>query len=381
MNGFNNFQEFLMWERATTDTIDFKKVYVDVADEDVVAGLLLSQIVYWHLPSKDTNITKLRIWKDKKLWLAKGRTDWWDEIRIGPRQFDRASKILVDQKIITKKVYKFNGDPMVHIHLHTDVFLKLLNKKVREEYERQLQKEKEKQDEENKKNQDQQQYSFQEPLLPSNPLGASFLPNGENEITPENAENSGFNESVKTEIPNGEDAITKSGISSNESVKSLTENSTETSTQNTAKNNYSSSSKMDKLHNIVDTLDLENDEEEEYINQMSHLFYQSVVERLKEKKVFTKRNEFLDVLKTLQSKEVRIGTMNQVDKSISEFLQDIHERSQTSDPIQVPAIYYAGRLAMVIERENTVELAKSFIQENKTKFEGTLLFYNWLEQK
>ncbi|HHB3507866.1 TPA: hypothetical protein ACORDH_005000 [Bacillus cereus] len=381
MNGFNNFQEFLMWERATTDTIDFKKVYVDVADEDVVAGLLLSQIVYWHLPSKDTNITKLRIWKDKKLWLAKGRTDWWDEIRIGPRQFDRASKILVDQKIITKKVYKFNGDPMVHIHLHTDVFLKLLNKKVREEYDRQLQKEKEKQEEENKKNQGQQQYSFQESLLPQNPLGAPFLPNGENEITPGSIENSSFNESVKTEIPNSENAITESGISSNESVKSLTENSTETSTQNTAKSNYSSSSKIDKLHNIVDTLDLESDEEEEYINQMSHLFYQSAVERLKEKKVFTKRNEFLDVLKTLQNKDVRIGTMQQVDKSINEFLKDIHERSQTSDPIQVPAIYYAGRLAMVIERENTVELAKSFIQENKTKFEGTLLFYNWLDQK
>ncbi|WP_235712317.1 MULTISPECIES: hypothetical protein [Bacillus cereus group] len=380
MTGFNNFQEFLMWERATTDTIDFKKVYVDVADEDVVAGLLLSQIVYWHLPSKDTNITKLRIWKDKKLWLAKGRTDWWDEIRIGPRQFDRASKILVDQKIITKKVYKFNGDPMVHIHLHTDAFLKLLNEKIREEFERQVQKEKEKQDEENKKHQDQQQFSFQEPLLSSNPLGSSFLPNGENEITPENVENNGFNDSVKTEIPNSENAITETGISSDESVKSLTESSTKTPSQITAKSTYSSSSNIDNIINIVDDLELETDEEEEYINESSHLFYKSVVERLKDKEVFSKREQFLDVLKTLQEKNVRIGTMKQVDKSIDEFLRTVEERSQTTNPVQMPAIFYAGRLAMVIERENTVETAKTFIRQNKNDFKGNILFYNWLEQ-
>ncbi|WP_042761471.1 hypothetical protein, partial [Streptococcus sobrinus] len=101
------------------------------------------------------------------------------------------------------------------------------------------------------------------------------------------------------------------------------------------------------LLNIVDELELENDEEEEYINQVSGLFYKSVAERLKERKVFNKREQFLAVLKTLQEKNVRIGTMRQVDQSIDEFLKDVEERSQTANPVQIPAVFFAGRLAMV----------------------------------
>ncbi|WP_353055077.1 hypothetical protein [Bacillus thuringiensis] len=91
-------------------------------------------------------------------------------------------------------------------------------------------------------------------------------------------------------------------------------------------------------------------------------------------------DRFLDVLKTLQEKNVRIGTIKQVDKSIDEFLRTVEERSQTSNPVQKPGIFYAGRLAMVIERENTVETAKAFIRQNKDDYTGNVLFFNWLEQ-
>jgi len=46
-------EEFLAWERASRDTIDFKTAYVDVAG-DLVSGLLLSQIIYWHLPGENS---------------------------------------------------------------------------------------------------------------------------------------------------------------------------------------------------------------------------------------------------------------------------------------------------------------------------------------
>lgn len=72
--------------------------------------------------------------------------------------------------------------------------------------------------------------------------------------------------------------------------------------------------------------------------------------------------------------------MKQVDKSIDEFLKTVEERSQTSNPVQKPTIFYAGRLAMVIERENTVETAKTFIRKNKDEFKGNVLFFNWLDQ-
>ncbi|GAJ09042.1 unnamed protein product, partial [marine sediment metagenome] len=74
------FNDFLAWEKASRDTIDFKKIYVDITG-DLIAGLLLSQIIYWHLPNKDGE-TKLRVIKKNRPCIAKARHDWWDEARI-----------------------------------------------------------------------------------------------------------------------------------------------------------------------------------------------------------------------------------------------------------------------------------------------------------
>ena len=43
-----NFDDFLKWEQSSRDTVDFKTVYVDMVG-DLLAGLMLSQIVFWHL--------------------------------------------------------------------------------------------------------------------------------------------------------------------------------------------------------------------------------------------------------------------------------------------------------------------------------------------
>lgn len=112
---------FLSWEQASRDTIDFKRVYVDLAN-DLVAGLVLSQIVYWYLPDKRGQ-TKLRVSKDNYLWIAKQRSEWWDEIRVGPRQLDRAIKILEKADLIETKVHRFDGSPMKHIRLKWETFL------------------------------------------------------------------------------------------------------------------------------------------------------------------------------------------------------------------------------------------------------------------
>lgn len=97
-----SFQQFLTWEKTTRDTIDFKKTYVDMAD-DLIAGLMLSQIVFWHLPNKDGN-TKLRVQKDGKQWLAKKYDDWYDEIRTSFEQARRAIRSLENLGLIERKV-------------------------------------------------------------------------------------------------------------------------------------------------------------------------------------------------------------------------------------------------------------------------------------
>lgn len=119
-------QDFFAWEVTSRDTIDFKTVYVDMAD-DLMAGLLLSQLVYWHLPKKD-GTSRMRISKEGNLWVAKARTEWWAETRLKPRQVDRAAKILVKKGLVFTKRWRFNGSPTTHWRINWNAFLPSLKR-------------------------------------------------------------------------------------------------------------------------------------------------------------------------------------------------------------------------------------------------------------
>ena len=89
--------------------------YVDMCG-DLIAGALLGQILYWFGVGKDGQ-SRARIVKDGYLWIAKARADWWEEIRITPKQYDRAAKILKDKGFIEVKTYKFAGNPTTHLRI------------------------------------------------------------------------------------------------------------------------------------------------------------------------------------------------------------------------------------------------------------------------
>ncbi|EJQ77850.1 hypothetical protein [Bacillus toyonensis] len=90
--------------------------YVDITG-DLIAGILLGQIVYWYMPNEQGK-SKLRVKKNGEFWLAKSREDWKDEIRITPKQYDRAIKILIEKGFVEVKKFKFNGAPTNHIKLN-----------------------------------------------------------------------------------------------------------------------------------------------------------------------------------------------------------------------------------------------------------------------
>lgn len=114
---FNNFKQ---WEKASRETIDFKTIYVDIANGDIISGLLLSQIIFWFLPDKNGR-SKLRAYKDGKYWLAKQRTDWYGEIRVSPKQYDRAIKILEDLGLVVVDNSLFNGKKTPFIWLNGEI--------------------------------------------------------------------------------------------------------------------------------------------------------------------------------------------------------------------------------------------------------------------
>jgi hypothetical protein len=121
-----DFNHFLLWEQASRDAIMVKRIYIDMAG-DVLAGLMLSQIIYWHLPN-DEGRSRLRVFKDGYWWLAKSHTEWWDECRLTVDQARRAVKILQEKNLIVTALKQFNGAPTVHIRLDQEAFLIEVNR-------------------------------------------------------------------------------------------------------------------------------------------------------------------------------------------------------------------------------------------------------------
>jgi hypothetical protein len=99
----------------------FRREYVDLVDGDVITALVLSQIVYWYLPS-ETGETKLRVWKpgdcgEKVWWIAKSHADWFTELGLTRKQASRCIEVLREKGIIHTRVFRFNGSPVVHLRL------------------------------------------------------------------------------------------------------------------------------------------------------------------------------------------------------------------------------------------------------------------------
>jgi hypothetical protein len=117
------FKDFLAWEAISRERVDVKTIYIDMASGDHAAGIFLSQLVYWYLiPAKDGK-SKLRVKRDGDMWIAKGREEWYEEVRITGRQFDRVVKLLESAGIIEKKVFKFAGAPRIHIRIIVPSFI------------------------------------------------------------------------------------------------------------------------------------------------------------------------------------------------------------------------------------------------------------------
>lgn len=124
-----SWQEFLAWEQASRQTIDFKTIYVDIAGGDILAGLLLSQIIFWHLPTQN-NKSKLRVVHDQKIWLAKSDSQWFDEVRLTEAQARRARAVLTNLLLIETRTYKFNGTPITHIRVNHNALIIALKKQM-----------------------------------------------------------------------------------------------------------------------------------------------------------------------------------------------------------------------------------------------------------
>lgn len=121
--------KFLLLKELERKRVNFEMTYVDMAKGDLIAGLLLSQIVYWFLPSKEDKIKTRATYKGRRA-IAKNRNGWYEEIRVTPRQYDRGIKILQELDIVDVENSMFNGKRTPFIILNDDVFLNLYEKEL-----------------------------------------------------------------------------------------------------------------------------------------------------------------------------------------------------------------------------------------------------------
>lgn len=176
--------------------------YVDIAG-DLIAGALLGQILYWFGTGKDGR-SRARIVKDGFYWIAKTRADWWDEIRITPKQYDRAAKILKERGFIEVKTFKFNGNPTTHIRIVPEAISAAVDKWKADQVSS---------------------------LLPDGeqPAAAGFSPLGNNDFTQAGKTNLPVGE--LRDNPQGNNVVPESGIS-------LTEITAKNRKENTPENTY-----------------------------------------------------------------------------------------------------------------------------------------------
>jgi len=103
-----------------------KREYVRIAGE-LVAGTLLSQLVYWHRPDSHGQ-SKLRVIHDGRHWLAKTRETLAADCFMTLRQYKRAMSVLQGLGLVEVRTYKFSGRPVSHFSLNLEVLESELRK-------------------------------------------------------------------------------------------------------------------------------------------------------------------------------------------------------------------------------------------------------------
>lgn len=78
-------------EQINKNTINLKKIYIDIAG-DLITGILLSQIVFLN--------------------------------------YDRSIKILEKEKLVDTVIKKFDGNPTKHIKLNTEILMDKINSEL-----------------------------------------------------------------------------------------------------------------------------------------------------------------------------------------------------------------------------------------------------------
>lgn len=317
-------KEFITWEKASKETIDFKTLYVDIVGKrgvvgnktnskgeiengDIVSGLFLSQIIYWYLPSKSGNTdTKLRVKKLGHLWIVKKPEEWYEEIRLTPANYRTAMKRLEAENLVIKKSMKDpfdeNGQKNVtHIRLNIPEFMKrwMLIMKHNEDQLQEI---------------DSEMNEYYEQQMAE---ALSHMENVESTISKEN---------VKSTISkqNVESTISKENVES--TISFITESTPETKTENTNKESiYQEEIKELEVPAPIKRV------VQKHLKQIDRLIRENKMSLLEIELTFNtsklNANDFAEKLHDVLDKGVTISFKGCMKKAVEKFIASSNEKA------------------------------------------------------
>lgn len=130
MNDHFSKNQIIAMEQSDRKYIRVKKIYVDMVN-NLQAGMVLSEVFYWHLPNKVTGKSRLRtIPGVPDQWLACRRQSWWERSRLTPREFDRALEKLIAAKLLFKEHMDYKGQETLHVRINWPIFEQEYNRAI-----------------------------------------------------------------------------------------------------------------------------------------------------------------------------------------------------------------------------------------------------------
>ncbi len=111
--------------RRWDETQQMRIICVDMAG-DFVAGYILGRLIYWHDDDRAGH-PRLRVEQHGHYWVARAHRAWFDECRLTEKQVRLALRKLVQRGLIEIRVFKFDGDPTVHLRILEEEFMRKWN--------------------------------------------------------------------------------------------------------------------------------------------------------------------------------------------------------------------------------------------------------------
>jgi len=83
---------------------------LDVTECDYPVALVLSQVLWWHQPSKD-GTPRCKFERAGQRWLLRSDDEWWGETRLSLRQVRRAKSVLTKAELVECRRFKRDIGP------------------------------------------------------------------------------------------------------------------------------------------------------------------------------------------------------------------------------------------------------------------------------